>query len=475
MNAMKRILIVDDDLGSRESLRQTFSRLYHVALAENAAVATKRLSETPVDIVLLDVMMPEKDGLTLLKELQNLYPDMPCVMVSASAAVRPVVEAMKAGAVDFVIKPFDVAEIRRVVARALETHALRRRVEVLQREVSREFPVNDLVGEAPLFKKSLEETLKAAETDSTVLLYGESGTGKELIARRLHTFSSRREEPFVPVHCAALPDTLLESELFGHEKGAFTGADARRLGRFDLAGSGTIFFDEIGEMSGATQVKLLRVLQEREYMRVGGTQVIRTDARIVAATARDLTEEVKARRFRDDLYYRLNVIPIYLPPLRERPEDVPLLARYFLSSFRATMNVSTKEFDPAAMEAMEHYSWPGNIRELRNIVERMLVLHGQNEVIRTEFLPEALRTTLPLTLAASAPPPPPQSELLMADAIAAYERKLIVDALTKTRGVRTRSAKLLGTTRRILSYRMKKLNIAAGDYAAPSSVPSSTG
>ena len=472
---MKRILIVDDDLGSRESLRQTFARLYHVALAENAAVATKRLSETPVDIVLLDVMMPEKDGLTLLKELQNLYPDMPCVMVSASAAVRPVVEAMKAGAVDFVVKPFDVAEIRRVVARALETSSLRRRVEVLQREVSREYPVNDLVGEAPLFKKSLEETLKAAETDSTVLLYGESGTGKELIARRLHTFSSRREEPFVPVHCAALPDTLLESELFGHEKGAFTGADARRLGRFDLAGSGTIFFDEIGEMSGATQVKLLRVLQEREYMRVGGTQVIRTDARIVAATARNLAEEVKARRFRDDLYYRLNVIPIYLPPLRERPEDIPLLARYFLNSFRATMNAGTKEFDPEAMEAMKRYSWPGNIRELRNIVERMLVLHGQNEVIREEFLPEALRATQPLAPAASAPPPPLQTELPMANAIAAYERKLIVDALVKTRGVRTRSAKLLGTTRRILSYRMKKLNIAAGDYAAPSSAPPSTG
>ena len=336
---------------------------------------------------------------------------------------------------------------------------LRRRVEVLQKEVSREYPVNDLVGEAPAFKKVLDETLKAAETDSTVLLYGESGTGKELIARRLHTFSSRRDEPFVPVHCAALPDTLLESELFGHEKGAFTGAESRRLGRFDLAGSGTIFFDEVGEMSLSTQVKLLRVLQEREYMRVGGTQAIRTNARIVAATARNLAEEIEARRFRDDLYYRLNVVPIHLPPLRDRPEDIPLLARYFLAAFREAMNVNAREFDPLALESLRRYSWPGNVRELRNIVERMLVLHGQRETIGADLLPEALRVR-PIP-----PIEPKPAGSPMADAVASYEAKMIVNALIETGGVQTRSAKLLGTTRRILSYRMKKLNLRAGDYA----------
>lgn len=463
MNAMKHILIVDDDLGSRESLRQTFGRLYQVSLAENAAAALKRVADAKVDLVLLDVMMPEKDGLTLLKELQTLYPDMPCVMVSASAAVRPVVDAMKAGAVDFVVKPFDVAEIRRIVARTLETSSLRRRVEFLQQEVSREYPVNDLVGESPVFKAALEEARLAADTDSTVLICGESGTGKELMARRLHTLSARRDEPFVPVHCAALPETLLESELFGHEKGAFTGADGRRQGRFDLAGSGTLFFDEVGEMSLATQVKLLRVLQEREYMRVGGSQVLRTNARIVAATARDLGDEVKAHRFRDDLYYRLNVVPIRLPPLRERPDDIPRLARYFLGVCREAMHVRTLAFDAAALDVMQRYAWPGNIRELRNVVERMLVLHGRESTIRAELLPEPIRGAAPVAVAAPRP-----DGLSMAESVAGYERAMIVEALNRTGGIQTHAARLLGTTRRILNYRMRKLGLAV-----PRRMPSS--
>ncbi len=455
---MKRILIVDDDFGSRESLRQTFSRLYHVATADSASKALAVLSANPVDLVLLDVMMPEKDGVTLLRELQDLHPDLPCVMVSASAAVRPVVEAMRAGAFDFVIKPFDVDEIRRIVARALETSALRRRVEVLQNEVSREFPVNDLVGVAPAFRLALEETAKAAETDATVLIHGESGTGKELIARRLHTLSNRRDEPFVPVHCAALPETLLESELFGHEKGAFTGADTRKQGRFDLAGSGTLFFDEIGEMSVSTQVKLLRVLQEREYMRIGGTQVIRTNARIVTATVRDLAEEVRERRFRDDLYYRLNVVPIRLPPLRERQEDIPLLARHFLGLFRRGMGVITQDFSEEAIALMSRYPWPGNVRELRNLVERMLVLHGRRDIIGVDCLPDSVRGV-------QAAAPQAAGAASLGEAVDAFERRLVLDALRKSGGIQTRAAHLLGTTRRILNYRMRRLGIRPGDVA----------
>jgi len=455
---MKRLLIVDDDRGSRESLRQVFAKSYTLSLADNARTALKLLASDPVDLVLLDVLMPEKDGITLLKELHDLYPELPCVMVSASASVRPIVEAMKAGAYDFVVKPFDVDEIRRIVSRVLETSNLRRRVEALQGEVEREYPVNGLVGQSAAFRKALEDIAKAAETDATVLIQGESGTGKELIARRLHALSPRHDEPFVALHCAALPETLLESELFGHEKGAFTGADSRKPGRFDLAGSGTLFFDEIGEMSLATQVKLLRVLQEREYMRLGGTQVIRANARIVAATARDLATEVRERKFRDDLFYRLNVIPVQIPPLRERQDDIALLARYFLDSFRRTMSIATTAFSPEALEVMRHYPWPGNVRELRNLVERMLVLHAREAVITPAHLPEALRQPHPSTASPALP-----HNMPLGETVNAFERALVLEALRHTRGIQTRAARRLGTTRRILNYRMRKLNIRASE------------
>ena len=289
---MKHILIVDDELGSRESLKVIFSRDFRVSLASSAVEALELLSNEKVDLVMLDVIMPDRDGLSVLKEIQNLYPDVPVIMVSASTSVRPVVEAIRAGAYDYVTKPFEVDDVRRLADRALESSSLRRRVEILETEMSREYPVHGIVGQSPSFTHAIDQVRKAADTDATVLITGESGTGKELVARLLHSLSSRREEPFVAVHCAALPESLMESELFGHEKGAFTHADKRKLGRFDLAGSGTLFFDEVSEMTQTTQVKLLRVLQERDYMRVGGTQVIRTNARIVTATARDLRAEV---------------------------------------------------------------------------------------------------------------------------------------------------------------------------------------
>ena len=451
---MKAMLIVDDDRGSRESLRQTFSHLYRIHVAESAGQALATLAEHAMDIVLLDVMMPEKDGVTLLKEINDLYPGVPCIMVSASPSVRPVVESMKAGACDFVLKPFDVAEIRRSVARVIETNTLRRKVEVLQTEVSRDYPARDLIGASPAFIEALESVRHAAASDATVLIQGESGTGKELIARRLHMLSARAEEPFVPIHCSALPETLMESELFGHEKGAFTGADSRRLGRFDLAGKGTLFFDEIGELSLPMQVKLLRVLQEREYMRIGGTQVIRTHARIVSATARILEDEVRQHRFRDDLFYRLNVIPITLPPLRQRPDDIPRLLTHFLATLGRSMNCCTRDFSPDALQILCRYPWPGNIRELRNIVERTLVLNGRQEVIRPEHLPETL-----LLQPKAVPAPPAAPTAPLEDSVAAYERILITTALRQANGIQTQAARLLGTTRRILGYKMRKLNI----------------
>jgi DNA-binding NtrC family response regulator len=449
---MKSMLIVDDDRGSRESLRQIFTPLYQIHLAENAAQALDHLAKHPVDIVLLDVIMPEKDGVTLLKELNDLHPGLPCIMVSASLSVRPVVEAIQAGACDFVMKPFDVQEIRRIVARVLETSTLRRRVEILQREVAGEYSAGELVGQSPALLKTLQAVEQAAMSTATVLIQGESGTGKELIARRLHTLSTRSEEPFIPIHCSALPETLMESELFGHEKGAFTGANSRKLGRFDLAGSGSLFFDEVGEMSLLIQVKLLRVLQEREYMRVGGTAVIRTHARIITATSRILEEEVRHHRFRDDLFYRLNVVPITLPPLRDRSGDIPLLTHHFLKTFSQSMSFSVQEFSPEAQELLNHYAWPGNVRELRNLIERTLVLHGKESRILPEHLPEALYKK-PVT------PPPPLSALPLDATVAACERDLIVDALRQTNGIQTKAAQLLGTTRRILGYKMKKHHI----------------
>ena len=478
---MKHILVVDDELGARESLKAIFTGPFRVTAVPSAREARKVLADKAVDLMLLDVVMPQENGLEFLKDTQTAHPNLPVIMVSASTAVRPVVEAIQAGALDFVAKPYDVREIRLVVERTLERSTMRRQVAVLQSEVSREFPVHEIIGCSPLFQSVLEAVRKAADTDATVLVHGESGTGKELIARLLHSASPRRDEPFVAVHCGALPESLMESELFGHEKGAFTNADRRKPGRFELAGNGTLFFDEVSEMSMTTQTKLLRVLQEREYMRVGGTQVVRTNARIVTASNRDLRAEVEAKRFREDLYYRINVVPVRVPPLRERTSDVPLLARHFLQFFRQTMNVATASFDEATLDLMSRYAWPGNVRELRNIVERLLVLNGTRASLTPDCLPEefhALRAAMPAPTQTPAPVPPPPAAVAAApaaamppapartlegrtleDAVNAYERELVLNALRTANGVQTRAAELLGTTRRILKYRMDKLNI----------------
>ena len=453
MSNKRRILVVDDEEGPRLSLRAIFSGRYDVLLAADAEDALRILTAGPVDLALLDVVLPGKDGIALLKDIRNLYPRLPVIMVSASASVRPVVEAMRIGAQDYVAKPFDVEEMLRLAERTIQGGLLHRRVEVLESDVAREFPVGEIVGQAPCFVAALADLRKAAATEATVLVQGESGTGKELAARTLHAFSPRSGEPFVPVHCAALSETLMESELFGHEKGAFTGADRLKPGRFDLAGSGTIFFDEVGEMSVSTQVKLLRVLQEREFMRVGGTQVIRTNARIVAATARDLRSEAAEGKFRRDLFYRLSVVPVRLPPLRERRGDVSLLAGYFLSLCRRSVNAVTEDFAPDAMACMERYQWPGNVRELRNVVERTLVLYGREKHFRPDHLPTDL-------CAANLPAPAARAGSLD-ELVSAYERGIIEDALNRAGGVQTRAAEMLGTTRRILGYRIRQLGIAA--------------
>jgi DNA-binding NtrC family response regulator len=461
---MLKLLIVDDERGSREALRLIFAHDYAVLSAATAEEAQAIVSREQVDLVLLDVVMPGRSGLDFLRQIHADHPEMPVIMVSASTAIPPVVEAIRQGAVDFVGKPFDVANIRHVVGRAIETKRLHRQVAVLETELSAAFPTQEIIGSSPAFASAIEQVRQAAVTDATVLLQGESGTGKELAARLLHAQSPRRDEPFVAVHCAALPENLLESELFGHEKGAFTGADRQKPGRFDLAGSGTLFFDEIGEMTPATQVKLLRVLQEREFMRVGGTRLLRTNARIVAATARDLRQEAAAGRFREDLFYRLNVVQVRLPPLRERRDDIPLLLAHFLARLGPALHAETRGFDAEALRRLCAYDWPGNVRELRNVVERVLVLHGREREIAVRRLPEEFHAGEPPFAPAAETPataaPPHADGLKLDEAVRACERRIITEALRRADGVQTRAAESLGTTRRILRYKMAKLGLA---------------
>ncbi len=454
---MKKLLVVDDDPGSRESLRMIFDRAYSLILCADAAEALQAMQLNAVDLVLMDVIMPGKDGVTLLKEVAELYPQTPVIMISASDNVRPVVESIKSGAYDFVMKPFDVEELRRLVARALRQHTMQQCLNALQSDLSRQFPADGLIGRSSAMLEMLDRTRRAAVTDATVLIAGESGTGKEMVARQLHRWSPRNAEPFVAVHCGALSEALMESELFGHEKGAFTGADRRKAGRFDMAGAGTLFFDEVAEMRPATQVKLLRVLQEREFMRVGGTQVIRTEARILAASHRDLKLEMQSGKFREDLYYRLNVVPIHVPPLRDRPEDIPLLVDFFLMFFNQTMHSVARRFAPDALAALGSYGWPGNVRELRNVIERTLVLCGHESEIPCAALPAEFRESdaaptlsAPVGMAVGGS---------LTELVKACERNLIMDALRQSGGVQTRAAALLHTTRRILKYKMNKMGI----------------
>ena len=454
---MKQILIVDDEKGSRASLRAVMEASHQVHAVSNAKEAMHVLASHPIDLIFLDVLMPDQDGISLLKDVQALYPRMPIIMVSASTSVRPIVESMRSGAFDFITKPFEIAEIRRTARKALETGTLTRNVEVLQTSISEEFPIHDIVGTEPAFLDALENAKKAAHTDTTVLICGESGTGKELVARLIHNMSERVQEPFVPVHTGALPETLMESELFGHEKGAFTSADKQKPGRFDLAGSGTLFFDEVSEMSLATQVKLLRVIQEKEFMRVGGTRVIRTNARILAASNMDLRSAVDKGTFRNDLYFRLSVIPVALPPLRDRMADIPLLAHHFLTLYRQRLGAMAEDFHDDAVTLLSTYAWPGNIRELRNVVERMLVLNPRERHIQAHHLPDEFRTKS----STCAPVFSNRKIGNLADAVDSFERTLVQQALLEANGVQTKAAELLGTTRRILKYRMDKLSIVA--------------
>lgn len=462
----KKVLIVDDEATVRESLQMILGRIYNVAVAEDGEQALELLhqqadeneDELP-ELILLDVMMPGIDGIELLKQIRTQYRSIQVVMLSASKAVKTVVQAMKIGAVEYFNKPFDVDELLEFVEQTLARGTATSPVALAHSRPSAPQIEGDfgcVVGKHPLMKDLYQKIKQVAKRDTTVLVTGESGTGKELIAREIHRASLRCNGPFVALNCSAIPETLIESELFGHEKGAFTHAVERRVGHFELADQGTLFLDEIGELTLPVQVKLLRFLQEQEFYRVGRSKPISVDVRILAATNRSLEKAIQEGRFRQDLYYRINVVTLDMPPLRERKEDIRILVEHFIQKLAPLYSDQKPVMGKDALEVLNSYSWPGNVRELENVVESLLAL-GVPDQIRAIDLPARLRSS---PVGSSLNDEVVEGNIPFEEAERAFEMDIILKALKKTNFVQTRAAELLGISRRILKYKMDKLGIS---------------
>jgi two-component system NtrC family response regulator len=429
---------------------------YEVLTAPSGLEALKIAGQSDLDLVLTDMKMPKMNGIELLVELRRLYPDLPVMIMTAFGTVGKAVEAMKTGAFDYILKPFKNEEILVTIAKALEHRRLILQNRLLSQDLERKYGFPNIVGDSRPMQEILSLVKRVAGSRATVLISGESGTGKELIARAIHQNSPRAPKTFISVNCAALTESLLESELFGHERGAFTHAVAMRKGRFELADGGTLFMDEVAEMSPSLQVKLLRVLQEMEFERVGGSRSIKVDVRVVAATNRELKEEVEGGRFREDLFYRLNVVHLHIPPLRERPEDIPLLAAHFLKKY-AIENVRGEVFiAPAALKLLLQYSWPGNVRELENVMERAVILCGDNTITPQD---------LPGELAGTAAEPQLDIDRFiplhtpLPEALDQIEEQMIRRALEMSGKVQVRAAEMLGITKSLLQYKLKKYHL----------------
>jgi DNA-binding NtrC family response regulator len=453
------ILVVDDEPAVRAILEDALLQEgYSVSTAEDGATALQAVKETVVHIVITDFQLPDIDGLKIIDRLLKLDAKIIPIMMTGFGTIETAVQAMKSGAFEFITKPFDLEAVAVVVRKAAEFLRLRQENHLLRKAVREQYRLEQLVGVSEPIQQVMEFVQKVADSDSTVMIQGESGTGKELVARMLHFNSLRKEGPLVPVNCGAIPENLLESELFGHEKGAFTGATHSRMGRFELANGGTIFLDEIGEMSLPLQVKLLRVLQEREFERVGGNRTIHVDVRIIAATNQDLETLIEEKRFRKDLFYRLNVIPIVIPSLRERRSDIPLLIDHFLTRFNHSKRTEVSGFSPEALQMLTEYDWPGNIRELENMVERLTVLKKQG-VVSVGDLPEKIRRR------SLGPELKEQFIRFNEDGInlsrevEQYEKHLIVEALRKANGVTSRAAQLLHLNRTTLVEKLKRKGV----------------
>ena len=452
----KRVLLVDDEPGIRTSLTMVLEPTYDVICAVDADQALEVFRKDRPELVLLDVILPGMDGMAVLQIMREEDPDIPVIMLTATKTLKTAVDAMKLGAADYVAKPFEVDELRLIVAKTLEAGDLQREVRYLRAQVSNRYGFHNLIGKSRAMQEIYSKIEHVADSRTTVLITGESGTGKELVARALHFNSSRRDRPFVALNCAALPETLIESELFGHEKGAFTDAQTRRVGQFELAHGGTLFLDEIGDLSPATQAKLLRVLQEREFTRIGGIQPVRVDVRIMAATNKNLEDLLTRKTFREDLYYRINVVSLYLPPLRERREDIAPLANHFMVKRLEEDQRPPQEFSKEAMELLCKYPWPGNVRELENVVEQALIW-SNGGLISSEHLPNTLKTE---TRSDSLREETLSGRLSLEKAVLEFEREIILDALKRTDYVQTHASALLGISRRMLKYRMDMLGIS---------------
>jgi two-component system NtrC family response regulator len=455
---MDTILVVDDEANYLTVMQALLEEAgYETLTVLSGPEALKVAAQTDLDAVLTDMKMPKMSGIELLKEIKHLYPDIPVIIMTAYGTVEKAVEAMKKGAFDYILKPFKNEEILVTIAKALEHRHLLLKNRLLSNDLEKKYGFPNIVGESKAIQEILALVRRVAGSKATVLISGESGTGKELIARAIHRLSPRSGKTFISVNCAALTETLLESELFGHERGAFTHAVATRKGRFELADGGTLFLDEVAEMSPALQVKLLRVLQEMEFERVGGARTIKVDVRVVAATNKDLKEEVEAGNFREDLYYRLNVVHLNIPPLRQRPEDIPLLALHFLQKYVMENVRADVRLDPEALKLLIRYDWPGNVRELENVMERAVILCGDNRITPHD---------LPAELAAGRGEPKEVDIDLfipltkpLPEALEEIEEQMIRRALDASGQVQVRAAEMLGITKSLLQYKLKKYHL----------------
>jgi len=442
------VLVVDDDAGLRESFRLILDDDYDVVEAASGAEALETVRTTQIDLLLLDIRLPDIDGIAVLEQVKALDEHVEIILVTAVQTVRTAVGAMKLGAFDYVTKPFEEDEILGLVRRAIEKRALDREVVYLRSELARQHDFEELVGRAPVMQRLYQLIESVARTPVTVLIVGESGTGKELVARAIHSQGPNRDGPFVPVNVATISDALLESELFGHEKGSFTGAFQQKLGKFELAHGGTVFLDEIATLRVDLQAKILRVLQERELERVGGTRRIKIDVRVVAATNVDLKRAIQAGTLREDLYYRLNVVQIAVPPLRERREDIPLLVEHFVRKYTLQFHKQIAGVSPAALAILQGYRWPGNVRELSNIIERSVAL-GEGPAIEARDLP------LDLMLPDTRDRGEAADETRFKEARDAFERQLILQVLERVQWNRSEAARLLGMHRNSLKSKLE--------------------
>ena len=456
---LPRVLVVDDERSMRELLAIVLKREgYDVLLAENGRMAIDALNRGPIDLLISDIKMPDMSGVEVLRAAKQIDPDILGIMVTAFASTETAVEAMRLGACDYLSKPFDVDLLKMKVREKIENRQLRQENVLLKRTLGLSHQFANIIGRSQSMLDVFKMIETVARTNSTILLTGESGTGKGLVAQAVHHHSLRRDKPMVSLNCGAMPETLLESELFGHMRGAFTGAEANKKGLLEVAEKGTIFLDEIGEMSPVMQVKLLRVLQERRFRRVGGLEELQADIRVIAATNVDLTKAVAEGRFREDLFYRINVIPIALPPLRERREDVPLIAEHFLAKYAEQMEKPIAAISGPAMDCLMRYDWPGNIRELENVLERAVALEATPTIL-SDSLPASLRGATASRAAAGAVTELPQAGFDLEAHVKDIERGYIAQALQRAGGVQVRAAELLGMSFRSFRYYVKKYNL----------------